>query len=291
MLDKHRAPPSGAKTLPGLDERFADVRGVRMRYFTGGAAAGPELVLIHGLSGSASNWRPLVALLAARYRVLVPELPGHGGSSPLPAAPSLAPYADRIALVAEREAFRHAIVVGHSLGGLVAVRLALRRPDAVRAVLLVGAAGISSATRRAKKALAISAAVKPGRRLAPLRRTIARRPRLRSLVLRCGVADPAAMTAAVAEAFLESPALYTDVGSAARALVADDVRVGLRALECPVAIVWGARDLQTGVADACEYARRLDAPLRVIADCGHLLIGERPDACARAIDELVASVS
>jgi pimeloyl-ACP methyl ester carboxylesterase len=39
-----------------------------------------------------------------------------------------------------------------------------------------------------------------------------------------------------------------------------------------------------------EYARRLRAPLRVIADCGHLLIGERPDACLRAIREFLASI-
>ena len=54
-------------------------------------------------------------------------------------------------------------------------------------------------------------------------------------------------------------------------------------------VLWGARDRQVPVADAFEYARRLRAPLRLIADCGHLLIGERPDACARAIDEFFAA--
>jgi len=43
------------------------------------------------------------------------------------------------------------------------------------------------------------------------------------------------------------------------------------------------------VDDAFEYARRLGAPLRVIADCGHLLVGERPDACADAIERFVAA--
>ena len=44
------------------------------------------------------------------------------------------------------------------------------------------------------------------------------------------------------------------------------------------------------LSDGMEYARRLGAPLRVIADCGHLLIGERPDACLRAIREFLASL-
>jgi pimeloyl-ACP methyl ester carboxylesterase len=48
-------------------------------------------------------------------------------------------------------------------------------------------------------------------------------------------------------------------------------------------VLWGARDNQLPVGDAFEYARRLRAPLRLIADCGHLLIGERPEACADAI--------
>jgi pimeloyl-ACP methyl ester carboxylesterase len=44
------------------------------------------------------------------------------------------------------------------------------------------------------------------------------------------------------------------------------------------------------LADSFEYARRLRAPLRTIAGCGHLLIGERPDACAHAIDSFLVSV-
>ena len=48
-------------------------------------------------------------------------------------------------------------------------------------------------------------------------------------------------------------------------------------------VLWGARDNQLPVDDAFDYARRLRAQLRVIADCGHLLIVERPAACADAI--------
>src|SRR6266540_2725724 len=70
-----------------------------MRYFVGGD--GPPLVLVHGLGGAASNWTELAPLLAGRHRLLVPDLPGHGGSSALPAVSGLEPFADRVALVAE----------------------------------------------------------------------------------------------------------------------------------------------------------------------------------------------
>jgi pimeloyl-ACP methyl ester carboxylesterase len=55
-----------------------------------------------------------------------------------------------------------------------------------------------------------------------------------------------------------------------------------------VVILWGARDPQLPLDDAFEYARRLGAKLRVVADCGHLVIVERPTACLDALAELAA---
>src|SRR5690242_21364438 len=98
-----------------------------MRYFVGGE--GPPLVLVHGLGGAASNWTELAPLLARSRRLLVPDLPGHGGSSALPGVSGLEPFADRVAAVAEREGMLPAPVVGHPLGGVAVLRLALRRPD------------------------------------------------------------------------------------------------------------------------------------------------------------------
>src|SRR5256885_7727462 len=83
--------------LPGFEERFADARGCRLRYLVAGE--GEPLLLVHGLGGAAANWLSLAPLLLPGRRLIVPELPGHGGSEPLPAAPSLSAYADRLALL------------------------------------------------------------------------------------------------------------------------------------------------------------------------------------------------
>jgi pimeloyl-ACP methyl ester carboxylesterase len=273
--------------LPGFEERFAEVRGTRLRYLAAGE--GEPLLLVHGLGGAAANWLALAPLLLATRRLLVPELPGHGGSSALPAAPSLNAYADRLGLVLEHEGLASAGVVGHSLGGAIALRLSIRRPDAVSALVLAGAAGISSGTRNARYALTINGIVKPGRKLAPHRRRIARSDTLKRLVFgRWGASDPPALPAELAEAFLSGPARHTDTVSAAKALVRDDPRAHLDRVRCPSLVLWGARDNQLPVEDAFDYARRLRARLRVIADCGHLLIGERPDACADAIEDFLA---
>ena len=272
--------------LAGLEERWATVRGARIRYFVGGD--GPSLVLVHGLGGAASNWVELAPALARSYRVLALDLPGHGGSAPLPAAPSLTPFADVVRTVTEREALLPAAVVGHSLGGLVGLRLALRRPDAVRALLLAAAAGISSGTRAREVAVTTLVLARPARLVAPFRRLVARLELLRYPVFGFfEVSDPAALSPAAVEGFLAGPALHADVLSAGRALVADDPRVDLGGVGCPCIVLAGARDRMVPVVDAIEYARRLRAPLRIVSDCGHLVIGERPDACVEAIAELL----
>jgi len=272
--------------LAGLEERTAELKGVRMRYFVGGS--GPPLVLVHGLGGAASNWTELAPLLETRHRLLVPDLPGHGGSSALPAVSGLEPYADRVALLAEREGMLPAPVVGHSLGGMVVLRLALRRPDDVKAIVLAGAAGLSIGNLFGRQVLSLFTAVRPGRIAARHRGWVARSPRLRKLVFGfVSVADPVALSNEAVEGFLGAQLLHTDVDGAWQALRADDPRQELESIDCPVLVLWGAEDVQLPLDDAFEYTRRLRARLRVIPGCGHLLIGERPDACERAIEDFL----
>ena len=103
-----------------------------------------------------------------------------------------------------------------------------------------------------------------------------------------GAADPVALDPETAEAFLSGPGLHSDTWTAWQALVVEDLRSELDGLQCPVLVVWGAEDNQLPLEDGVEYARRLQAPLRVIPGCGHLLIGERPDACLDAIEGFLA---
>jgi pimeloyl-ACP methyl ester carboxylesterase len=277
-----------AKAISGFEERFAETKGCRLRYFVGGPAEGAPLVLVHGLGGCAANWVDVAPLLAETRRVLIPELPGHGLSTPLPAVPNLAVFADRIALVAEREQLLPADFVGHSLGAVVALRLALRRPEDVNALVLPAAAGISSASRRARYGLRILGIIGPRRFVAPWADSVADSPFLRYAVFgHWGAADPLSLSPAAVNGFLAGTRLTSDSVTAARAVVVDDVRPELGELRCPTLVLWGARDSQLTLADAFEFARRLDAPLRVIGDCGHLLIGERPDLCADAIENFL----
>jgi pimeloyl-ACP methyl ester carboxylesterase len=272
--------------LPGFAARHTDVRGARMRWFEAGS--GPTVVLLHGFGGAASNWTLVAPALAERCRVLVPELPGHGGSSALPGdAETLDPYADRVAALLGGPA----VLVGHSLGAVAALRVASRHPELVRGLVLAGSAGIVSSTRQSQRALTLVSLVQPGKRISPLRRAFAQRSPLRKLAFGLvGVADPRALDPVAAEGFLAGSGLHTDVRAAGDALVRTDPRIDLSRVRCPALVLHGARDGQVPLRDGFEYARRLRAPLRVIADCGHLLIGERPHAVVDATYDLLGRV-
>jgi pimeloyl-ACP methyl ester carboxylesterase len=269
-------------TYAKLVERRLAVKGAEMRYFVAGK--GPSLVLVHGLGGSALNWCELVPLLAEHRRLIVPDLPGHGGSEPLPAVASLGAFADRVVAVAEHEQALPAPFVGHSLGGAVVLHLALRHPDAARRLVLAAAAGLSVGTRFQQSLLSASMVIRPGRLVARHADRVVRSPLLRRAAFgRYYVADPVGLTEAALRGFLAGHLLHTDLATAWRALRRDDPREHLAEIRCPTLLLWGALDVQLPLDDAFEYTRRLRARLRVIPGCGHLLIGERPDACADAV--------
>jgi len=278
---------AGAK-LPGFDERTAEFDGLRMRYFVAGE--GPPVLLVHGLGGAAVNWVEIAPALARRRRVVCLDLPGHGGSAPLAHPPSLAAYAGRAALLAEREGMLPAAVVGHSLGGVVALWLAALRPEGVTGAVLAGAATIGMRTPLARALITVIGLLRPARAVAPLRGLVAQTPWLRYPVFGgWGASDPPALSPAAVEAFLAPHRLHTDTRSAGRALLHGEAP-DLGRVRCPCLVLWGARDRITTLETGFEYARRLNAPLRAIAGCGHLLIGERPDACLDAIEDFLDRV-
>ena len=275
--------------LDGFEERVFEGPGAPVRYYVGGS--GPPLVLLHGLGGLASNWRLVAPELAAERRLLLPELPGHGGSGRLARGAGLDLFADTLLALAEAQDALPAPWVGHSLGGLVALRAAVRKPDAVTGLVLAAAAGISSTSRVGEVAVTLIGVAKPGRILGRHRRRVSRSRLGRTVAFGWwGVDDPAGLDPAMAEAFLAGPAEHTDTLTAGRALVAGDPRTDLDRVTCPCLCLWGANDNWVPLEDGMEYARRLRAPLRAIAGCGHLSVGERPDVVVRAIREFLAEL-
>jgi pimeloyl-ACP methyl ester carboxylesterase len=102
-----------------------------------GPVDGQPVVLLHGGGGNRQMWARTVEGLADRYRVVVPDLPGHGELRG--ERFDLRRAADVVASVIDREAAGRAVIVGLSLGGYVAIALAARSPERVSGLVLSGA--------------------------------------------------------------------------------------------------------------------------------------------------------
>ena len=278
-----------ATLLPGFRPHLAEIDGVRTRYFLGGEGA--PLTMIHGLGGAAVNFTKLAPILARKRRVLIPDLPGHGLSEPFEHVDGIATYSRHVHKVAQLEGMLPGAVLGYSMGGVVALRLAVEEPEDVTALALVAPAGIVSTTRRAEIWLVVTGALRPAQVMTRFRGTFARRPRLRWLPFGLwGAAHPEALDPDAVIGFLEGPSQHTDVGSAGRALVRDDPRPDLDRVRCPAFLLWGSRDRLVPVGDGFEYARRLHAPIRVLPAAGHLIVGELPELCADVLEDFLDRV-
>ncbi len=113
-----------------------EVDGLRMHALVAGA--GPPVVLVHGFGVSGAYMRPLAELLARSCTVLVPDLPGQGQSERPRTSPGVRGQADALGRWLGEADIRRPAVVGNSMGCQVVTDLAVRRPEAVGPMVLVG---------------------------------------------------------------------------------------------------------------------------------------------------------
>ena len=126
--------------IPGARTRLVETSSGRTAFIEAGS--GPTLILLHGLGTSSGTWGPTIRALADRFTVFAPDLAGHGQSSGEKLRGSVEPLVKALDDFCAEEGIETAAVVGHSLGGLVAVRFALNHPDRVSHLVLVDAGGI-----------------------------------------------------------------------------------------------------------------------------------------------------
>lgn len=247
---------------------------------------GPDVVLIHGVPGSAGVWTPVAEQLARDHRVHVPDLLGFGASARPDTAGEL--WADEqakgLADSLDDAGVKRALVAGHDFGGPVALELARQRPDLVDALGLF-AANVFPDT---PIPLPIRAVTWPvvGRLAGGLLFT---RPSL-ALMLKQGSSRPLDTKVYLGDA-AQTRAIGTIFGYALRKL-ADlyvPAEATLRRVEVPVVVGWGDKDpffpLEQGerTAAAARASR-----LAVYQGAGHFLPSERPKELARDIRALAA---
>jgi pimeloyl-ACP methyl ester carboxylesterase len=243
----------------------AEVGDFRVHWVEAGGDGEP-VVLLHGLSGSSRWWARNISALAHRHRVLVPDVIGfgrsrlHGGS--LPSMPTLAGViADWIALAAGEPAH----LVGHSMGGQLAVHVAARHAACVRRLALVDAAGIP-------RLLTPRYLMRFAYEVAPPRRW----------------GDPSFLPVIVGDALSAGPATLL---RAIRHILRDDVRPLLGEISAPTMILWGERDTIVPVAHGEVFRRGIPGSLlKVLPGTYHNPMVDDPGAFNAAILAFLSGV-
>lgn len=216
------------------------------------------MVLLHGLSGSFRWWRYTVPELAFRYRVHVPELVGFGRSLCEGAQPSIAELAELMAEWLDAMGLQRPALIGHSMGGQVAIHLAADRSRSVERLVLVAATGI------------------------PRPLTVYRLTRLAARLVppRCW-GTPRFLPTMAADVLRTGPRV---LWQSARRLLEDDVRPLLPSILAPTLLVWGEFDPLVPLAQGRELAEAIPgAQLRVIQGGAHNVMADRPGAFNREL--------
>jgi pimeloyl-ACP methyl ester carboxylesterase len=260
--------------------RTATVHGRSVSYLEAGS--GELLLLVHGMAGNAENWRPVIEPLALGSAVIAPDFPGHGNSAPGGGDYSLGSLASGLRDLMLTLGHERATLVGHSLGGGVAMQFVYQFPEMVERLVLVSSGGLGPDVSAILKAAAlpgadlfISATAGVGGRAGSL---VGRGLGMVGLAPSADVAEVARGYASLSDperrkAFLAT--LRAVVGTDGQRVAALDRLYLAEAL--PVLILWGECDPIIPVAHGEDaHAQLPNSRLEVFEGVGHMPQLERP---------------
>jgi len=277
---------------PAVETKTAQVHGRSVSYAEAGE--GELLVLIHGMAGTAEGWSPVIEPLGLRHHVIAPDFPGHGHSAPGGGDYSLGSLASGLRDLLVTLGEERATLVGHSLGGGVAMQFTYQFPEMVERLVLVSSGGLGPDVSPVLRAAAlpgadlfISATAGVGQRVGS---TLARGLGMLGVRPSADVAEVARAYASLSDperrkAFLAT--LRAVVGTDGQRVAALDRLYLAEAL--PLLILWGERDPIIPVSHGEEAHRELpNSRFEVFEGAGHMPQCEQPGRFIATLERFLA---
>ncbi|MCB0939496.1 MAG: alpha/beta fold hydrolase [Mycobacterium sp.] len=273
--------------------KYLDLHGNRLAYQDEGQ--GDAILLLHGMAGSSQTWRSVIKPLSRKYRVIAPDLLGHGMSAKPRSDYSLGAFAVLLRDLLDELGVARATIVGHSLGGGVAMQFVYQHPDYCERLVLIGSGGLGPDVGWTLRLLSA-----PGAEL--IMPVIAPQPvlsageKVRSWFAKMGIESPRGAEiwnayssfsdAETRQAFLRTLRSVVDYrGQAVSALNRLNVRADM-----PIMAIWGEQDAIIPVQHAyAALEARPDARLEVMPGVGHFPQVERPTEVVDLIDDFITS--
>lgn len=278
------------RNLTNIEEGFVLVGGAKVHYQRAGA--GRPLLLLHGLVGSARNWRQNIGFLSRGSNVHALDLFNMGESQRVPGLDAgLEATADRVAACMDALGLAEVDVAGHSHGGAVAMMLAARHPDRVRRLILFAPANpFCDLGRQLIRFYQTPVGIWLARHIPSLPY------RLKATALSRMYGDPSRVAKGTLEGYiagLRVPGTMDHVLEIVRRWY-EDMSILQSSLDevadKPTLLIWGDRDRAVSLASGRQLQQALTrSSLFVIPGAGHIAFEEMPDLCNRAMRDWLSS--
>ena len=259
--------------------------GRQIPYSEGGPANAPTLILLHGYTGDRNHWNEVARDLTDRWHVIIPDLPGHGGTL-LAEDASADGMAHTLGSFADTIGAQRYVLVGHSMGGGVAALWAMGRAQQVRGLVLIDNAGVY-----ADNPSPVMQAIAQGDNPLAIE-TTADYQRLLDVAMAKPPFIPDSIQQALATRAVAHRADYKRVLDSLlntqTHLPPSTFHMVLHSLRMPTLVIWGRKDAIFDVRVTQELADNLpNATVTIFDDVGHTPIREAPRRTAVAIDAFV----
>jgi pimeloyl-ACP methyl ester carboxylesterase len=272
---------------------YLELNGDRIAYRDVGH--GPALLLIHGMAGSSATWQGIIPQLSKKYRVIAPDLLGHGNSAKPRGDYSLGAFAVLLRDLLDELGVHRATVIGQSLGGGIAMQFAYQHRDYCERLVLIGSGGLGPDLSPLLRVLSAPGAEFVLPAVAP-QPVLNLGNKLGSWLTSAGIQAPRAGQMWQAYSSLSDPAaraaflrtlrsVVDHRGQAVSALAKLHLTVGL-----PTLLIWGDRDRIIPISHAYAAHEALaGSRLEVLDGVGHFPHVEAPTAVADILEDFIAS--